>query len=658
MAQLLQGPRGNPLAIETGMNLAEKLPDDFVIVANASLNTEHPPIKFDLAIVKPTAVFVADIEQRRLPRRPNQSMQYSGPISRLRNKARAFSTRLRSPDIASQVFDDPRVAASLWILPMLLATETRETSIPRRVPSDFRPAILDLEQAVQYIKNPEVRGRYCNLYPQEMEHLGQLLIGVDERRRQTQETIEKARSLLASGEYQEADALLRDIQAAAPYDLQDEVRMLSAQIQDVQLLMAVADEKIQNGDFQEAEEYLEKAATVMPQSTSLNYQLASTQGVSDLVLRAGESLQIGDFSNAIDYYEKSRSMMRDNRYLQYQLATAQGVYELVERADESFWNGNFEAATQHLEKTISMMPDNAYLRKRLQHAKEAWYLTSKAWARIAESVDALAKNDIGTGLEELSQAKQIAPYDSPDVLDLQEAFERRQEADRLSNRAVQDLGHMNIVGALGALQRARKIELELLQLVPEKVMSLYQRTSDQFLPDREDRLANLTRFEHDTQERISRIDRSLEKTLIGAARTLDERLVESVEGTATVYFRDHTLETPLRVDESYELVVQVTRAESIPDDPFSSIASKIGLPPLGTEVELTVTLYAETSRIDPTWSQQLRMLPDERTASVEFILTPERPGIFELRVEFFFGNRWLQKMTKELVVEDVSTSKE
>ena len=142
----------------------------------------------------------------------------------------------------------------------------------------------------------------------------------------------------------------------------------------------------------------------------------------------------------------------------------------------------------------------------------------------------------------------------------------------------------------------------------------------------------------------------IREATIDAARALDSLLRERVEGQALVSLRDHALGTPLRRHESYVLLVEIVRGELRSNGDVSSLATSIGLPPMGAEVELVVTVYAETITIQPSWRKDLRMGPDEREAGVEFTLIPQEPGDVELRVEFFHGNRWLQKLKTSLVV--------
>jgi tetratricopeptide (TPR) repeat protein len=540
-----------------GTDLARELPEDFVVLANVSLNADHSQIEFDLVVVKPTAIFVVDIKWGRMPRRPNRSDQYRERIRTVRKKARSFSARLRSPDLASQVFADPRVGASLRILPIILARQTSETLISRP-PRDFRPAILNLEQAVQYIRDPRIKGRYCNLNPEEIERLIQVLIGMDELRHRTQDALDEAERLLAQSEFQEARARLTEVQAIVP--------------------------------------------TYM--SEAFHSVLEKTELAEDHWVRAHREMERGDYRRAI----------------------------------------------QLSEEVLSSIPRNKYFGKLLSDAQELLSLTSSAWGAVLGSVAALSRHDISGGLKNLDLATILAPFEDPEVLDLQNLYLLRVEADHLLDQAADDLDRGDFFRAFDALGKARGSESELLQEVPKTVTRYSRRTPVRFLPDKEEGLATLSRFETSTREQLSHIDALLTRSLTDATRALDELLRESVEGRAVAYLREHALEEPLRVHESYELVIALFRAESVLELPVSSLASAIGLPPISAEFELMVTIYAENIRVEPNWWQQLRMLSDEKQASVEFILIPESPGDSELRVEFFYGNRWLQKLTTELVV--------
>ena len=108
--------------------------------------------------------------------------------------------------------------------------------------------------------------------------------------------------------------------------------------------------------------------------------------------------------------------------------------------------------------------------------------------------------------------------------------------------------------------------------------------------------------------------------------------------------------TPLRLNETYDFLIEISRGERLPSKPAVFLAAISGLPSLDTDAELAVTVYAESVRIKPSWRQQITMSPNVQRTSTEFILIPQRPGTVELRVEFYYGNRWLQKLRKELVI--------
>ena len=266
MATLLRGQRERPLNIEVGEELAAQLPDDFLVVANASLNSRHPQVEFDLVVIKPSAVFVTDMAEGRPPQRPNHSMRYSGPISRVRQKAMTFSRRLRSTEIASQIFGDPRVASSVWVLPILLVSrEVDET--PRSSAAGYRPAILSRHQAVQYIENPNVKGYHCKLYPHEIEQFGRLLAGIDERSFQVQEAIRAANLLMRAGDHESALERLTEVQAIAPLDMQDQVTGLFEAARRIKDMTAEADNLVQIGHFEKAIAIYEQVPESYPTST-------------------------------------------------------------------------------------------------------------------------------------------------------------------------------------------------------------------------------------------------------------------------------------------------------------------------------------------------------------------------------------------------------
>lgn len=359
MAQLIINPETRPG--DLGHMIAQKLPDDFLVIEKATLNSKEPAIRFDLVVIKPTAVFVADIGSDRLIGDPNKNMKYSGELSQIRLKAQNFYNRVRSQEIASKVFQDPRVASSLWILPVLISTSSVLTSQSEVIRPNV-PRYFEVSDFIEFAISSRSSGRYCLLGKEEIDRLGNLLAGIDPNRRRVLDAIEQAERYFSAHNFNRAIQQLEAINNLVPHDLREKVDRLLLQAK-AEYNLEQAHEAMDIGNFDQAVKLSEAALTLCP-----NYSIA-------IDLRNQAQIQSDRAIKALGFIEHR---IRDLENIELGIVNLNEIWELIPYNTVQ----SFGSEIQDIQFT-------------LQTQKE---LIHRAEVEIREE-------DLLTGLSDLQQAK-------------------------------------------------------------------------------------------------------------------------------------------------------------------------------------------------------------------------------------------------------------
>ena len=163
--------------------LTQELPDDYVIVANVLLmDTKHVP-EIDLVVIKETAVITVEVKGWAGPitgnpaadqlTLANSGQAVRNPIRQADKQAKRLAAYLRQEEKATAVFGDPRLAASLYVLPVVIFAHP-EADV--QLPESARVPLLHLDEAVAALTDPDFKGNFCQITEAERHRLGKLLL--------------------------------------------------------------------------------------------------------------------------------------------------------------------------------------------------------------------------------------------------------------------------------------------------------------------------------------------------------------------------------------------------------------------------------------------------------------------------------------------------
>lgn len=164
-------------------HLTRQLPDDYVIVANVLLADTNRVPEIDLVVIKETAVITVEVKGWAGPitgslSAPQLMLASSGqtvrnPIRQADKQAKKLAAYLRQEEKAAAVFGDPRLAAALYVLPVVIFAHP-EADV--QLPESARVPLLPLDEAVATLTDPDFKGNFCQITEAERHRLGKLLL--------------------------------------------------------------------------------------------------------------------------------------------------------------------------------------------------------------------------------------------------------------------------------------------------------------------------------------------------------------------------------------------------------------------------------------------------------------------------------------------------
>ncbi len=163
--------------------LQEQLPDEYVVVGNVALTDSDRVPEIDVVVIKDTAVFTLEVKGWRGPIKGNlaageilvgdDEQPQRNPLHQAERQAKQLASYLRQPEQSRCVFGDPRIGASLYVIPLVIFTHPEADM---QIESTARVKALRLADVPAVISDPALRGRSCFLNMRERRRMARLLL--------------------------------------------------------------------------------------------------------------------------------------------------------------------------------------------------------------------------------------------------------------------------------------------------------------------------------------------------------------------------------------------------------------------------------------------------------------------------------------------------
>jgi tetratricopeptide (TPR) repeat protein len=350
------------------------------------------------------------------------------------------------------------------------------------------------------------------------------------------------------------------------------------------------------------------------------------------------------------------------RGLYGQEVTEEAIY-LFSQALEFYTRGRFpeEWADTHYNLAKAYLERGGWDQENrewaIEHAHEALEVFTREgyperWAH-AQATLADAYSERVRGAQEQNLERAIGHYEGAlEVFDRIEAPETQARilpsvADAYLSR-VRGSETQNANKALSYLARALGLQREIgsksaVVSILELLATAYSRLGD-------------TRAAQSAYQRAQGISVSVSQGLGQEAEALQdtERLIlseaETTEAYATAGFKDHDVEQPFHVGETY--ILQAGIQSNVPEG-FESVP--VTLPSREEPIQIVIVVHTDMV-IRPAWSQTYYFHRGQEQQHLNLMLTPTGPGRKEIRVEFIYQLHWLGKVQLEVEVLERSDS--
>lgn len=125
---------------------------------------------------------------------------------------------------------------------------------------------------------------------------------------------------------------------------------------------------------------------------------------------------------------------------------------------------------------------------------------------------------------------------------------------------------------------------------------------------------------------------------------------ESIEGTASVGISGYSSDNHLRVDNPYDLTILFSPSRMDELRNLSILAKALDIRLDKNLSELTVVPFCSVADIEPPMRRLIVNGNNEVSSTVLFTLIPRSSGMAALQVDFYYANRWLQKLSAPVEV--------